>query len=89
MANNSKTHLGTVLKYTSGFECPSCSSWCRGRAVLVCFLGHVAHFGPNVSQQEEADGGDATGNLGYPEGRFPAMVLGDGAERQTRQEAAN
>lgn len=68
------------------------SGWRTGAAshsALVCFLGHVAHFGPDVPQQEEADGCHGAGDLGYPEGRLPAAVLGDGAERQTGQEAAN
>lgn len=58
-------------------------------SALVCFLGHAAHFGPDVSQQEEPDGCHGTGDLCYPEGRLPAMVFGDGAERQTGQEATN
>lgn len=57
--------------------------------VLVCFLGHLAHFGADVPQQEEADSCHGTGDLGYPEGHVPAVVLGDGAERQTGQEAAD
>lgn len=48
--------------------------------VLVCFLGHVAHLGSDVAQQEESDSGDATGDLCYPEGHFPAVVLGNSAE---------
>lgn len=49
----------------------------------------MTHLGSDVPQQEEADGSDETGDLCYPEGHFPAVVLGDGAERQSRAEATN
>lgn len=52
----------------------------RCNDVLVCLLGHATHLGSDVAQQEVSDSGDATGDLCYPEGHFPAMVLGDGAE---------
>lgn len=57
--------------------------------VLVCFLGHAAHLGLDVAQQEESNSGDATGDLCYPEGHFPAMVLGNSAEWEPRQKATN
>lgn len=56
---------------------------------LICFLGALAHLCRDVAQQEESNGADGADQLGYPEGRFPAVVLGDGAERQPGQETAN
>lgn len=55
----------------------------RCHDVLVRLLGHVTHLGSDVAQQEESNGGDGAGDLCYPEGHFPAVVLGNGAERQT------
>lgn len=61
-------------------------AWSAG---LICFLGDLAHLGLDVAQQEESNSGDAADQLCYPEGRFPAVVLGDGAERQPGQETTN
>lgn len=47
---------------------------------LVGLLGHVTHLCSDVAQQEKSNNGDATGDLCYPEGHFPAVVLCDGAE---------
>ena len=52
----------------------------RGNNVLVGLLGHVTHLGSDIAQQEESNSGDGTGDLCYPEGHFPAVVLGNGAE---------
>lgn len=49
----------------------------------------MAHFGPDVAQQDESNRGDAAGDLRYPECSFPAVVLSDGAERESRQEATD
>lgn len=57
--------------------------------VLICLLGDLAHLCLNVAQQEESNSGDAADDLCYPEGRFPAVVLGDGAEGQPGQETTN
>lgn len=62
---------------------------CNILDVLVCLLGHVTHLSSDVAQQEESNSGDATGDLCYPEGHFPAVVLGNCAEWQSRQEATN
>lgn len=48
--------------------------------VLVCLLGHVTHLCSDVAQQDEHNSGHATGDLCYPEGHLPAVVLGNGAE---------
>lgn len=47
---------------------------------LICLLGNVAHLGSDVAQQEEYNSCDTTSDLCYPEGHFPAMVLGNSAE---------
>lgn len=59
--------------------------WC----ILVCLLGHVTHLGSDIAQQEESNSGDATDDLCYPEGRFPAVVLGNCTEWKPRKEATN
>lgn len=56
---------------------------------LVGFLGHASHPGLDVAQQEESNAADQTDDLCDPEGRFPAVVLGYGAEGQPREEATN
>lgn len=61
----------------------------RDDGASVGFLGDEAHLSLDVAQQEESDGGGAADQLGHPEGRFPAVVLGDGAERKPGQEAAD
>lgn len=52
----------------------------RCNHVLVRLLRHATHLGPDVAQQEESDGSEATDDLCHPEGHFPAVVLGNGAE---------
>lgn len=59
------------------------------RMSSVRLLGHVSHLCSNVAQEEESDSSDKAGDLCYPEGLFPAMVLGNGAEWESRQEATN
>lgn len=56
---------------------------------LIRLLGRSAHLRLDVAQQEEPNGGGAAEDLSHPEGRFPAVVLGDGAEGQPRQETAD
>lgn len=60
-----------------------------GNGASVAFLGDRAHLCLDVAQQEETKSGGAADHLCYPKGRFPAVVLGDGAEWQPGQEAAN
>lgn len=55
----------------------------------IRLLGHVSHLGSDVAQQEESNGGDKAGDLCYPEGRFPAVMLGDSAEWESRKETTN
>lgn len=86
------------LKYLLAWFCCSlktsdsgtvCASGRKCDGLLICFLGHVAHLCLDVAQQEESDRGDAADHLCDPEGRVPAVVLGDGAERKPRQETTN
>lgn len=55
----------------------------------VGLLGHAAHLGADVAQEEEDDGRQGAGHFGDPEGHVPAVVLGDGAERESRQEPSD
>lgn len=55
----------------------------------VCLFVLSAHFGLHVPQQEEERGGQGAGHLGHPEGRVPAVALGDGTERQAGQESTD
>lgn len=55
----------------------------------LSFLGDAAHLGADVAQQEEGHGRGCTGDFGYPKGCAPAVVLGNGAERQACQEATH
>lgn len=59
------------------------------RMSSVRLLGHMSHLGSNVAQEEESDSSDKAGDLCYPEGLFPTMVLGNGAEWESRKEATN
>lgn len=59
------------------------------RSCLVGLLGDAAHLCADVTQYKETDSCDDAGNLGHPESHVPAMVLGNGAKGQSRQEATH
>lgn len=55
----------------------------------VSFPGNPAHLGADVSQEEESHCASHAGDLSYPEGCGPAVVLGNCTERQSSQETPN
>lgn len=56
---------------------------------LVRFLCKPSHLGAHVAQKEEADGGNRHDDLSNPEGRVPAVLLGNGAEGKARHKSSN
>lgn len=46
----------------------------------LSLLGHLAHLGADVSEQEECSCAGCTNHFSYPEGCAPTVVLSNGAE---------
>lgn len=65
------------------------TSFPPSRSSSVSFPGNPAHLGADVSQEEESHCAGHAGDLSYPEGCGPAVVLGNCTERQSSQETPN
>lgn len=52
-------------------------------------LGHPAHLGADVPEEEEGSRAGCADYFSHPEGYAPAVVLGDGAEGQPSQKATH
>lgn len=58
-------------------------------ALSLGLLGHSAHLGADVSQDEEGSCAGCADHFRHPEGCAPAVVLGNGAEGQPGQKATH